>query len=124
MDRKIITTTAARTKQMGKLLDETLRLTRELKDAVERNDQVSMKLVLADRAEALERLQMAAQLVQELPDSVEDAAEQERIAALLRGTGAQTDEERVIAERALAHRRVYEQILELDRRLHASMRRG
>ena len=122
MDKDIITTVTATAKQMGRQLEEVLRLTRELKDAAERNDQVSMKLILAERGEALDRLQVSDRVLGEMPGSARTPEEERQIAALLRGEDTPGLEDcAAAAERIRSNRRIYEQIMDLDRRLRASM---
>jgi len=99
------------------LLSETMDLTRQLGETLDRNDEVSLRLLLSMRQDPilhLEEVKHAAGLKLEglLPE------ERERVSALASGSAPETAEEKTYAEEAGRCRRLLERVLELDRRLN------
>lgn len=98
------------------LLSETQDLSRQLGEALDRSDDVSVRMLLSMRQEPilhLEELQRAIALKREsLP-----AQERARVAAVLAGTADPNEEERTCFEEAGRCRRLLERVVELDQRL-------
>ena len=104
-------------------LNETLDLTRQLGEALDRGDQESVRMVVAMRQEPilkLEELQQAGALKRETL-SPED---QERLAALAAGGDPQGAEEASFSNQAGSARRLLERVLELDQRLNRRLAGG
>jgi len=99
------------------LLSETMDLTRQLGETLDRNDEVSLRLLLSMRQEPILRLEEVKRaagfkLESLLPE------ERERVSALASGSGPASEEERTYAEEAGRCRRLLERVLELDRRVN------
>lgn len=100
------------------LLSEVMDLSQQLGEAMSRNDDVSVRLLLSMRQEPilqLEEIKRAGSLKRESL-SPED---QERVAVLSRqGAEPQEENERLYWKQAGSARRLLERVLELDRRLN------
>ena len=85
-------------KRIYTALNEALDLTRQLADAVDRDDQVATQMLIAMRQEPTDKLagahQVLAQQRQTLPP-----ADAERLAAILKGAAAETEAEAPLAGR-------------------------
>lgn len=114
MDETVILTSVALQKRMYTLLVEGLDLTRQLADAVDRGDPVTMRLILSMRAEPFEKLHDVRRALEERKNALppEDSA---RLAGLLNGEAAQRAEERPLAEQVAVNRRLLTQLFELDK---------
>lgn len=97
-------------------LSEVLDLTQQLVDSLERNDQVSARMVLAMRQEPVLHL---GEMDQACQARLQDLAQEdrERAAALLKGAQPQSKEEQTFLEQASMTRRLLERVVDLDRRV-------
>lgn len=102
------------------LLDEVSDLTRQLAEAIDRKDQVSVQMVLAMRDGPIRAMR-------EIEDGIEvflpalDEAEARRCDALLRGAPAETAGEEPLAALVARFRSRLESVAELDERLSRRM---
>lgn len=99
------------------LLSEVMDLTRQLGEALDRNDDVSLRMLISMRQEPilqLEEVKKAAALKREglSPEELE------RVSALAAGASPREGEEGSYFEEAGRCRRLLERVLELDRRLN------
>lgn len=98
-------------------------LTKQLAESLDRNDQVSVRMLVAMRQDPIRHLT-------EVDDgektrvSILAVESQERVKALGRGEPAQDDNERVYLEQAGKTRRLLERVVELDRRINVRMAGG
>lgn len=98
-------------------LSEVWDLSQQMGQALDRSDNVSVRLLIAMREEPLLQLQ-------ELKQAAEDKAgslppeDRERVLALGRGASPQGEEEAAYCNQASAARRLLERIVELDERLN------
>lgn len=102
------------------LLSEVMDVSQQLGEAMDRNDDVSVRLLLAMRQEPilkLEEVQRAVSLKREAL-SPEDL---ERVAALNGSAAPQSEEETTYRGQAGSVRRLLERVLELDERLNRRM---
>ena len=101
-------------KRIYTALNEALDLTRQLADAVDRDDQIATQMLVSMRQEPTDKLagahQALAQQRQALPDA--DAA---RLTAILKGAAAETKAEAPLAAQVGVNQRVLKQLVELDR---------
>lgn len=105
-------------KRMGNLLDEVLDCTQQLAEAIDRNDQVSVQLVIGMRADPINKLQLADQALREQRDSIADPEEREYLVGLLNGGPPEGAFEKMLAERLASNKRVLERICALDKVLN------
>ena len=95
-------------------LNETLDLTQQIGSALDHNDQISLKMLLAMRQEPIMYLEELKQTIQarrqDLPPE-----DQERMQALLSGASPRTQEENTFVQQAATVIRLLQRVMELDR---------
>ena len=102
------------------LLSETLDLSQQLGEAMDRSDDVSLRLVLAMRQEpilGLEEVQRA--IASKLENLTPE--DRQRVSELAGGAAPEGGEETAYFNQAGSARRLLERVLELDRRLNRRM---
>lgn len=97
-------------------LSETLDLTGQMGEALDRNDQVSVRMLMAMRQDPILHLEEVNRLSLDRRDSLEEE-DRERVSALLAGAEGRSNEERTFLEQAQKARRLLERVVELDRRI-------
>lgn len=110
-------------KRFGNLLNEVLDLSRQIAEAVDRSDPVSVQMLVAMRQDPINKLQAAEQALKELVPSLPDPAQQERLSALLNGAQPEDSQEQMLSEQMTANRRRLQQVLELDQVLNRKVAR-
>ena len=110
-------------KRMYNLLTEVLDLSRPLLQAVDRNDEVTVRMLLAMRGEPVHKLQLARQALEQQKRDLGEA-DGLRLAQLLNGEPPRSEEEKPLAQQAAANSRLLAQVLELDQRLNLKLTRG
>ena len=95
-------------------LNETLDLTQQIGSALDHNDQISLKMLLAMRQEPIMYLEELKQTIQarrqDLPPE-----DQERVQALHSGASPRTQEESTFIQQAATVVRLLQRVMELDR---------
>lgn len=105
------------------LLAEVMDLSQQLGEALDRNDRVTLKMLVAMRQDPITRLE-------ELQISVRDrraelpAGDQARIRALAGGEPPQGEEEQTYLAQAGSARRLLERVIDLDRQLNKRLAGG
>lgn len=102
-------------KRFGNLLNEALDLSRQLAEAVDRDDTVAVQMLVAMRQEPIDKLMATEQALEDQITTIPDPDEAARLSALLEGGPAETAEEQLLADQVAANRRRLKQVLELDR---------
>lgn len=121
MDEKTVKDALVLMKRTGNLLNELEDLTQQIAQSADRNDRVSMEMLLAMREEPLQSLQAADRA---LRDQLEDLPNRETAAKLARmlngGSPAQAEDplQKLLCEQVAANRRRLRQVIELDRRVN------
>lgn len=109
-------------KRIYTALNEALDLTRQLADAVDRDDQIATQMLVSMRQEPTDKLMGAHQALkqqrQALPDA--DAA---RLTAILNGAEAETGDEAPLVAQAGVNQRVLKQLVEIDRVVNRKLAR-
>lgn len=126
MTEKTVMDALVQMKRTGNLLNELEDLTRQLGQAIDRNDQVSMQMLVAMREEPLGKLQAADQAVREQLEALHGGDEAASLAAMLNGgPPAQPGErtQQMLCEQVAANRRRLNQIIELDKVLNQRLGR-
>jgi vacuolar-type H+-ATPase subunit I/STV1 len=123
MDQHCLTDALVLSKRVGNLLFETLGLSEELGQALDRNDQVSVQMLVAMRAEPIEKLKTADQALRALRDSISDPEERQHLSALLKGEAPSNEKERLLTDQAESNARQLKRVLELDQRLNRRIAR-
>ena len=101
-------------KRIYTALNETYDLTRQLAEAVDRNDQVTVQMLVAMRQEPVEKLRRGQQVLDQLKAALPPEA-QGPMEALLKGSGTPAPEEAALANQAAINQRLLKQLVDLDR---------
>ena len=110
-------------KRMGNLLNEVLDLSRQIAQALDRNDQVAVEMLIAMRQEPITKLEEAKQALQEQGEDLKNAEEALRLALLVNGGEPERPEEFPRAEQVAANGRRLKQVLELEQVLNRRITR-
>lgn len=97
-------------------LSEALDLTGQIGEALDRSDQVSVRMLVAMRQDPIRHLEEINQTALDRRESLAEE-DQERVKALLAGAEGRTAEERLFLEQVQKARRLLERVVELDRRI-------
>lgn len=104
----------AQLKKSYTALSEALDLTRQLAEAVDRDDQITVRMLVSMRQEPTDKLAKAQEaLAQQRADL--PPADGERLAALLKGAPAETAAEEPLANQVGLNQRILKQLVDLDR---------
>lgn len=114
MTEKAVMDALVQMKRMGNLLNEVEDITQQMGEAIDRNDQVSVQMLLAMREEPLEKLQAADRAVREQLEALPE--ESRELAALLNGGPPQSGErmQQMLCDQVATNRRRLKQIMERD----------
>lgn len=112
----------AQVKRMGNLLNEVQDLSRQMAEAIDRDDRVSVEMLVNMRREPIDKLVDAEDVLADQPASLppEDGV---RLAELLAGAPAREADEKTLAELVGSNRRRLEQIIALDKILNRKLAR-
>ena len=126
MEEKTVMDALVQMKRTGNLLIELADLTQQLGKSIDRNDQVSIQLIIAMREEPLAKLQAADQALREQLEALPDREEAGQLAAVLNG-GPLADGEggalKMLSDQVAQNRRRLKQVMDLDRVLNQRMGR-
>lgn len=125
MDEKTVMDALVQMKRTGNLLNELTDLTQQLGQAIDRDDQVSIQMLIAMREEPLAKLQAADQALREQLEALPDREEAAQLAAVLNG-GPVEDGERtlkMLCDQVALNQRRLKQVMDLDRVLNQRMGR-
>lgn len=122
MEASTLLDAQVQTKRIYGLLNEVMDLSRQLAEAVDRNDQVAIQMLVSMREEPVRRLRQARQALKEQRDALEPETAR-RLSQLLNGEAAETEAEAPLAAQVGINRRLLEQVLELDRVLNRKVTR-
>ena len=109
-------------KRIYSLLNEVMDISRQMAEAVDRDDQVAIQMLVSMREEPVHKLRQARRALKEQRDALEPESAL-RLSQLLHGEGAETEAEAPLAAQIGANRRLLEQLLELDRVLNRKVTR-
>ncbi|MDE7003332.1 MAG: hypothetical protein K2P08_02760 [Oscillospiraceae bacterium] len=126
MEEKTVMDALVQMKRTGNLLNELADLTQQLGQSIDRNDQVSIQMIIAMREEPLAKLQAADQALREQLEALPDREEAGQLAAVLNG-GPLADGEggalKMLSDQVAQNRRRLKQVMDLDRVLNQRMGR-
>ena len=104
------------------LLSELFDLTRQLAEAVDRSDEVTIQMLLSMRQEPLAQMrQVEENLIRQRAALAEEDGR--RLEELLSGAPARRQEENALSEQVGANRRLLGQLVELDKRINKKVTR-
>ena len=104
-------------------LSEVMDLSRQMGEAMDRGDDVSVRMLVAMRQDPLLQLQELKQAIEAKRESL-SPEDRERLSALNRGAGPQGEEETAYCGQAGSVRRLLERVIELDERLNRRLAGG
>ncbi len=125
MTEKALMDALVQMKRTGNLLNELEDLTRQLGEAIDRNDQVSMEMLIAMREEPIGKLQAADRALREQLEALADREEAGDLAVILNGGPSPEPgrTQQMLCDQVAANNRRLKQIMELDRMLNQRLGR-
>ncbi len=105
-------------KRMSNLLVEVEDLSRQMAEAVDRNDQVTVRMLLSMRQTPIDNLKIAEQTLRQKIASFEVTEDAQRLAALLNGSAPQEDAEASLVAQVAANARLYNKVIALDKAIN------
>ncbi len=120
MEARAILDAHVQLKKAYAALNEALDLTRQLAEAVDRDDQITIQMLVSMRQEPTDKLARAHQALEQQKAALSEA-DRERLTALLKG-GAEP-EERALAGQAALNQRTLRQLVDLDRVVNRKLTR-
>jgi vacuolar-type H+-ATPase subunit I/STV1 len=109
-------------KRMYGLLTEVMDVSRQLTEAVDRDDKVTIEMLLSMRAEPIEELRRIRRKL-EIQRDILPEEDARRLGELLSGAEAKAQEETGLANQIGANTRLLRQLVELDERLNHKITR-
>lgn len=113
----------AQEKRIGNLLNEVQDISQQLAEAVDRDDQISVEMLVAMRREPIEKLKMADKALRELIAAA-PPEEGRHLAELLNGGEAGDAVGHALADQVAANNRRLKRALELDEAVSRKLSRG
>jgi len=109
-------------KKIYTALNEALDLTRQLAEAVDRDDQITIHMLVSMRQEPTDKLARAHQALDQQKAAL-SAADAERLSALLNGAAEPEPEEAALVNQAALNQRTLKQLVDLDRVVNRKLTR-
>lgn len=122
MDASTLMDAHVQAKRIYSLLNEVMDISRQMAEAVDRDDQVAIQLLVTMREEPVRKLRQARRTLEEQRDTL-DAETGRHLAGLLNGEEPKTREEAPLAAQIGANRRLLAQVMELDQVLNRKVTR-
>lgn len=123
MEQERLMKALVQSKRMGNLLNEVLDLSQQMAQALDRNDQVAVEMLIAMRQEPIAKLEETKRALQEQSAELEDKEQALRLALLLNGGEPERPEETPLAEQVAANGRRLKQVLDLEQTLNRRIAR-
>ena len=121
MTEKTVMDALVQMKRTGNLLNELWDLTQQLGESIDRNDQVSIQMLIGMREDPLGKLQAADQAVRDQLEALPSREDARQLAAMLNG-GPPADPaqrpQQMLCDQVASNKRRLKQIMELDRVLN------
>lgn len=115
MEQRVLTEALVLSKRMGNLFGELMDVSKQLAEAADRGDQVVIRMLVGLRAEPIDKLKETEHALHVLCDSASEE-DSPRLRELLNGgKPGKSREEVMLSELVASNRRVYDQVMELDR---------
>ncbi len=109
-------------KKIYAALNEALDLTRQLAEAVDRDDQITIRMLVSMRQEPTDKLARAHQALDQQKAALSEA-DRERLSAILKGDVRPEPEEAALAAQAAQNQRTLKQLVDLDRVVNRTLAR-
>lgn len=110
-------------KRMYNTLSETMDLTRQLAEAVDRDDQVAIQLLVSMREEPVKRLRQIQEAITQQRQSLAPE-EGRRLGQLMGGEAPERPEEEALSAQVGVNLRLWQQLRELDETVNRKLTRG
>lgn len=126
LDEKSVMDALVQMKRTSNLLNELWDLTQQLGQSIDRNDQVSIQMLIAMREEPLGKLEAADQALREQLEALPNRSAAAQLAGMLNGGDAVAPEMRsqqMLCEQVASNHRRLQQVMELDRLLNQRLGR-
>ena len=122
MEQSEILKAHVQVKRSYALLAEVLDVSKQLAEALDRDDQVTLRMLVAMRGEPINKLRLTQAVLEEqkMGLSTEDSG---RLTELLNGAPANEEAEEAIATQVQMNQRLLQQVLELDKVLSLKLAR-
>lgn len=117
MDSTFLLEALVQEKRMYALLNEVMDLSVQLAQAVDRDDKVSVNMLMGMRADPVRKLQNVRKTLEMQRDRLEPN-ERARFAELLNGEPAEIEEERALADQISTNRRLFSRVIDFDERIN------
>lgn len=122
MEASVLMNAHVQAKRIYNLLNEAMDISRQMAEAMDRDDQVAIGMLVSMREEPVKKLRQARQALEEQRDALKPE-EAEALSRLLNGGEAETEAERPLAAQVGTNRRLLSQLLELDKVLNRKLTR-
>lgn len=109
-------------KRMYNALSETMDLTRQLAEALDRNDQVAVQLLVSMREEPVKTLRQVRRALEQQRELLEEP-DRRRLTELLDGSPAEREEEGPLANQVGLNWRLWQQLRALDESVNRKLTR-
>ena len=126
MTEKAVMDALVQMKRTGNLLNELEDLTQQIGQSIDRNDQVSLQMLIAMREEPLSKLQAADQAIRDQLELLEDKLEAAQLASMLNGGPPADPDVRMqqqLCEQVAINNRRLKRTMELDQHLNQRLGR-
>ena len=123
MEQDRLAKALVQSKRMGNLLNEVLDLSQQMAEALDRDDQVAVEMLIAMRQEPIGKLEEVKRALEEQAGGLEPE-EALRLSLLLNGAEPEEPEEQALAVQDAVNSRRLKRVLELDRVLNPKVTRG
>lgn len=124
MEQSIYLKALAQQRRVYQRLSEVLDLSRQMAEAADREDPVTVQMFLSMRGEPIQDLSVIKSALQQQREEAAGTEDGARLAAILDGQdGGSSREEQALAAQVAANRRLYQQVMELDKRLNLKLTR-
>lgn len=118
MKQELLLDALVQAKRMAGLLNEVLDYSQQLSEALNRNDQVSVRLVLAMREEPIAKLKLADETLKRQRDTMPAGEEKDHFIRLLNGETSADPQENMLATRMEANKKLLERVKEIEKVLN------
>jgi hypothetical protein len=109
-------------KRFNSLLNEVMDVSQQLMESIDRGDEVTVKMLLAMRAEPVEKLQETRRAIEEQRCEL-PPADAQRLTELLDGAKAERQEEVALVNQVGANDRLLKKVIEMDKILSNKLAR-
>jgi hypothetical protein len=123
MEHQKVMDALVQSKRMSRYLDETLDLSQQLAEALDREDEVTVKMLINMRSESIEHLKEADDALRELGQAMPTSEDKRALRALLDGGTSEDAFEKQLGEQSASNSRRLATILQIDKRISLKLAR-